>query len=58
MVDKILPLLGFEPGFSGVESNHSTTNWATTTAQPFKNFVIEYNPKSLTHNLSTENFEF
>ena len=31
MVDKILPMTGFEPWISGVGSNHST-NWATTTA--------------------------
>ena len=29
LVDKILPMSGFEPQISGVRSNHST-NWATT----------------------------
>ena len=32
LVDKILPILGFEPRISGVVS-HCSTNWATTTAQ-------------------------
>ena len=32
LVDKILPMLGFEPQISGVGS-HCSTNWATTTAQ-------------------------
>ena len=32
LVDKILPMLGFEPQISGVGSDCST-NWATTTAQ-------------------------
>ena len=33
LVDKILPMLGFEQRISGVGSDRST-NWATTTAQP------------------------